>query len=865
MSGVSSLYRALLRLYPASFREEYAPELARTAEEARREHGRLGAMFAAIGDVVPNALALHREILMQDLRYTARSLTNAKGFAIATVLITALGVGANTATFSVADFVLVRPLPFPDANNLVRICEGPRTGAVGWGCGNQLSPANWRDVRAWSRSFTSIGVFTGGAVNLTGAGEPVRVPAVQVSPNLLSVIGVPPMVGRTFDSTATTDADPGTVVVGYGLWQSQFGSDPGIIGKTVSLDGTPRVVIGIMPQHFRFPTEDVQLWIPLTIPATSFENRQNNYLDGVARLRPGVTFEQARTELNGIADRITRETPDLEEAQGFSFFRQRDQLSPRYRMILLALCGASLCMLLLTCANLANLMLVRAVARERELAVRAALGAGRERLVRQMLTESVLLAVTGGIAGAIVAAVTVPLLSSLVPSSLPIASQPSVDQRVFAFALAFAVLTGLGFGLIPALRVGGRTGFAALRQGARSGGGRGASRLRSTLVAVEVGVSVVLLISSGLLIRAIWQVQAVNPGFRTESVITLRTALASPVYRDSVRREQFLRDVTAGVRSLAGVEGAAYTSGLPMVLTGGITGITIPGVELRGNRAASLRLVTPGFFETLEIPVLRGRDVADSDTRDRQLVAVVSESFANRFWPDQDPIGREFETRGDRRIVVGVVADIRVRGLERTSEPQLYLPAYQPPLGIGDLYQPKDLVVRTSRPDPGLVAAIRRVVRQADPQQPVSNVRLLSEVVGDQTAMRRAQINVLGALAVLALVLTAVGIHGLLAFTVSQRDREIGVRLALGASPRSVARMIIGQGMRIAVVGVVPGVLVAWLAARSMSALLVGVPPEDPLTIAAVAALCFVTTVAACARPAFRAAGVHPIAALKSE
>jgi predicted permease len=862
---MSRFYRALLRLYPASFREEYASELAQTAEETRREHGRVGAMFAAIGDVVPNALALHREILMQDLRYTARSLSNAKGFAIATVLITALGVGANTATFSVADFVLVRPLPFPDANNLVRICEGPRTGAVGWGCGNQLSPANWRDVGAWSRSFTSIGVFTGGSVNLTGAGEPVRVAAVQVSPNLLSVIGVPPMVGRTFDSTATTDADAGTVVVGYGLWQSQFGSDPGIIGKTVSLDGTPRVVIGVMPQHFRFPSEDVQLWIPLTIPAASFENRQNNYLDGVARLRPGVTFEQARGELNTIADRITSETADLEEPLGFSFFRQRDQLSPRYRMILLALCGASLCMLLLTCANLANLMLVRAVARERELAVRAALGAGRERLVRQMLTESVLLAVTGGIAGAIVAAVTVPLLSSLVPTSLPIASQPSVDQRVFAFALAFAVLTGLGFGLIPALRVGGRTGFAALRQGARSGGGRGASRLRSTLVAVEVGVSVVLLISSGLLIRAIWQVQAVNPGFRTESVITLRTALASPVYRDSVRREQFLRDVRAGVRSLAGVEGAAYTSGLPMVLTGGITGITIPGVELRGNRAASLRLVTPGFFETLEIPLLRGRDVADSDTRDRQLVAVVSESFADRFWPNEDPIGREFETRGDRRIVVGVVADIRVRGLERTSEPQLYLPAYQPPLTIGDLYQPKDLVVRTSRPDPGLVAAIRRVVRQADPQQPVSNVQLLSEVVGDQTAMRRAQINVLGALAVLALVLTAVGIHGLLAFTVSQRDREIGVRLALGASPRSVARMIMGQGMRIALVGVVPGVIVAWLAARSMSALLVGVPPEDPLTIAAVAALCFVTTVAACARPALRAAGVHPIAALKSE
>ena len=865
MSRLRRFDRALLCLYPASFREEYAAELVRTAEEARRGRGLVGGAVAAVVDVVPNALALHRDILVQDLRYTARSLANAKGYAFATILITALGVGANTATFSVADFVLVRPLPFPDADQLVRICEGPRTGPVGWGCQNQLSPANWRDLRGRNRSFTTVGVFTGGAVNLTGAGEPVRVSAVQVSPDLLHVLGVPPMVGRVFDPVATTDADPGTVVVGYGLWQSQFGSDPAIIGKTVSLDGTPRVVIGVMPSHFRFPTEDVQLWTPLTIAATQFERRDNNYLDGVARLRPGVTFEQARADLNGIADGITRESPGLEEAMGFSFFRQRDQLSPRYRMILLALCGASLAMLLLTCANLANLMLVRAVARERELAVRAALGAGRERLVRQLLTESVLLAVSGGIAGALVAAATVPLLSSLVPATLPIASRPSVDHRVFAFALGFAVLTGLGFGLIPALRAGGGTGFAALRQGARSGGGRAASRLRSALVAVEVGVSVVLLISSGLLIRAIWHVQAVDPGFRTESVLTLRTALASPVYRDSVRREQFLREVTSGVRALAGVEGAAYISGLPMVLTGGITGITIPGAEPRGNRSASLRLVTPGFFETLEIPLLAGRDVSEADTRDRQLVAVVSESFAKRFWPTEDPIGREFETRGDRRIVVGVVADIRVRGLERSSEPQLYLPAYQPPATIGDLYQPKDLVVRAARPDPGLVAAIRRVVRQADPQQPVSNVRLLAEVVGDQTADRRAQVNVLGALAVLALLLTAVGIHGLLAFTVSQRDREIGVRLALGASPRSVARMIVADGMRVALLGVVPGVFVAWMAARSMSALLVGVPPGDPLTIAAVAAVCFVTTVAACARPALRAAGVHPIAALKSD
>jgi predicted permease len=859
-----SIYRALLRLYPASFRVEYDTELARAHEERVRDLGPLRATFAAIADVVPNAIAAHWAIFTQDLWYATRSLKGSRGFAVATVLVTALGVGANTATFSVADFVLVRPLSFPDPDALVRVCES-RSGPGGWGCMNQMSPASYRDVRTQNRSFEAFGAFTGRSVNLVGAGEPVRVPGLLVTPNLLSVLGVPAMMGRVFDSTGTGESDAQAVVIGYGLWQSRFGGDPAIVGRTLSLDGTPATVIGVMPATFRFPTADVQVWSPLILADDAFTDRGNSYLDGVARLKKGVTFEQAHADMRRIAAHFNQDMPDAYKDFAFSFYRQRDSMSPRYRLILWTLCGASLSLLLLTCANLANLALARAAGRERELAVRAALGAGRERLVRQMLTESTLLALIGGAAGAFVAAMAVPLLAQLVPSTLPIASKPSVDLRVFGIAAAFAALTGVGFGLIPALRVGGATGFAALREGARGGGRR--QRLRTSLVAIEVAVSVVLLIASGLLVRAIWRVQNIPPGFAVDRVLAVRTALPRPKYDDPARRANFYDRVLAEVRVMPGVEAAGYTSGLPMILTGGITRILLPGeVDRRdGTQTSSLRIVSPDFFSTMRIPLLRGRDVSTTDLPDRQLVAVVSESFARRHWPNGDPIGKTFETRGQVRSVVGIVADIKVRGLERESEPQLYLPIHQPPVPIGDLYVPKDLLVRSSSEGPSLLPSIREIVRRIDPEQSVSDVKMLSDVVGDQTVTRRTQIRVLGALALLAVILAGVGIHGLLSFTVAQRDREIGVRLALGAGPTRVARMIVSEAVRMALIGVIPGVLIAYVAARAMSALLFGVPAGDPVTIGAAALICFATAALGCVRPALRAARIDPISALRSD
>jgi predicted permease len=586
----------------------------------------------------------------------------------------------------------------------------------------------------------------------------------------------------------------------------------------------------------------------------------------VGRLKPGVTFEHARTELELGAAVLARDYPQTNAETGISFFRMRDTMSPRFRLMLTALGGATLCLLLLTCANLANLLLARAAARERELAVRAALGAGRARLVRQLITETVILTLVGGVAGALVAVSSLPLFSSLVPPTLPIASQPTLDVRLFALAALFTALTGLGFGLLPAVRAVRGTGFAALREGSRAGGGR-KQRVRAVLVIVEVAMSVALLVVSGLLIRAVWRVQAIDPGLSPQNVLTLRTALPRPKYDGRVRRQEFYQRVLMEVRSLPGVQSAAFISGLPMVTTGLITGVEVPGREVRSGRSegVSHRWVTPGYFRTMGIPLQRGRDVEGGDTAERGWVAVVSESFAERYWPGRDPIGQAFGHRGQTRTVVGVVGDVRVRGLERTSEPQIYLPALQVPEPFPANFDPKDLVIRHSGQGDTLVPAVRQIVQAADPEQPISDVRPMEAVLARETASRRAQLQVLGVLAAVAVLLSGVGIYGLLAYTVAQRSQEIGVRLALGATPSRVGRMIFADGMRLALVGIGPGLLVAYAAARGMSTLLFGVAPSDPATFATAVGLTVLITFAGSVVPALRAVRVPPMSVLRSD
>jgi len=857
-------YRALLRLYPAGFLADYRHELCAVfAERAREFSGPLAPIrvaLAALADVVPNAAAAHADMLRQDLRYAARSLGRTPGFAVTAILLVALGVGANTAAFSLADFVLVRPLPFPHADRLVKVWQ--RTAEYGR---NELSPANYRDWAAAStRSFADFGAYTAGAVNLAGAMEPRRLEIARVTPNFFPIVGVPALLGRAISPSDSNDA--GIVVLSYALWQSHFGGASDIVGRGVRLDGTPYTVVGVMPPAFRFPRREMDAWTPLQLREDDFTDRTNTYLEGVARIRDGVTFERARDELGAIATRIEQPYEKENGSIGATVYRLRDELGSRARLLVLALCGAALCTLLLACANLASLLLARSAHRARELAVRAALGAGRERLVRQLVTESIALAVIGGAVGVAVAMIGVPLLAHLVPQALPVAERPSVDVRVLVIAVAVVGVTGLLFGVMPGIRTGGQGAFEALRDGGRTSGGR-TRPLRAALVVVEVAASVVLLISSGLLIRAVWRIQAEDPGFRTEDVLAVRTALPRPAYDVTARRAQFYDRVLRDVRVLPGVRSAAYVTGLPMRMTGGIWKVTLPG-ELKGpdeSGSASLRFVTPQYFATLGIPLRRGRDVAETDAADQPFAAVVSESFARRYWPTGEPLGKRFTFAMNERTVVGVVGDVRVRGREMGSEPQVYLPYKQVEDSSLVGYVPKDLVVRSSAPPATLLPSIRRAVRAADPEQPVSDVATMEEIVGTETAPRVTQLRLLTMLSTIALLIAGVGIHGLLAFTVSRRSQELAVRRALGAPSGDIVGLVLREGMLLAVAGILVGVALAYPSARAMGALLAGIDPADPLTIGVVGAVCLGTAVVGCLRPAVRAARITPLAALRAE
>jgi predicted permease len=641
-----------------------------------------------------------------------------------------------------------------------------------------------------------------------------------------------------------------------------------VLGTKIVLDGEPRMIIGVMPRDFHFPTADVSLWT--LMPRVERENaeRDNTWFQGIARLKPGVSIATANAEMNVVAASLAQRFPKENKGIGAAVISLRDELSTQSALMLLALCGAAVCVLLIACANLANLLIARSLARRRELDVRLALGAGRERLVRQLMTESLVIAAIGGAAGIAIAVMSVPLLSRLVPNSLPLADTPTVDLRVLLVAGLVSALTGIGFGVFPALRASGRGDLSALREGSRSGGGQRA-RVRSALVVVEVMASVVLLVSSGLLLRALSRVEATDPGFRAEGVVTMRTALPKPQYDSNTVREQFYGRVLDGVRSLPGVRSAAYISFLPMTFGGGIFPIEAGGIPSNGasNRNASLRYATPSYFSTLGIPMLAGRDILETDELNRPFVAVVSESFAKKYFPGQNAIGQRFKfspTPNDIEVV-GVVGDIKVRGLERTSEPQMYLAYKQQPGGWYPFYMPKDLVIRSTAPTAQIVPAVRRIIHDADPALPISNVRSMEDLVSDQTATRAVQVRVISAFAIVAFFLAAVGIHGLLAFSVSQRKHEIGVRMALGAQRGQIVGMVARQGALLAICGVIPGIAIAYAAGRAMQSILFGVDPGDGPTFAAAAALCLLMTLAGSLMPALKAVRVAPATVFRGE
>lgn len=860
-------YKTLLHFYPSSFRAEYGDEMLAVFRMRRRDATSPLALvmlwLSVFFEILFNAAAVHWDILKQDLGYTARTMSHTPGFAITAILVVALGIGANTAAFSVTDFVLIRSLPFPDPSRLVKIWQT----AGGYG-EMEFSPPNYRDVKQMSRSFEAMGAFFTWEVNLVGQGDPQRLEQCFVTSGVIPLLGVHPLFGRGFTAADEREGANRTLLLSYRLWQTEFGGDRGILGRRVLLDDQPYVVVGVMPADFHFPSPEVALWTPRQFGADDYKDRNDNYLEVVARLKPGISMEQARAEMNVLMQQLKRQYPEDLKHSGVRVISLRDEVSRRSSLLLWALLGAAACVLLIACANLANLLLARNLARQRELAVRAALGAGRERLVRQSMTESLVLAALGGGLGILVAFAAVPLLTKLVPSTLPIASTPTVDLRVLTFAGLLTFITGVVFGALPAVRASGYNDLNALREGARSGGGR-KERLRSVLVVTEVMVTVVLLVSSGLLIRALSRLQRTDPGFQTSGVLTMRTALPMPKYEATARRVEFYRSVLSEVRTLPGVSSAAYITSLPMVWGGGIWPVSVDGqapLERSEGHTATLRFVTPEYFASLRIPIRIGRNLSESDVLDRQFVAVVSQSFVRRYWPDQNPIGRHFQFCFHDRMVVGVVGDVRVRGLERdVSEPQVYLPYQQVQDGWVIGYAPKDLVVRTSGNPSALVPAIRQIIRRIDPEQPISDVRTMDDVVELQTEPRTVQVRVLGAFAAIAFLLAAVGIHGLLSFGVSRRFQEIGVRMALGAASGDILRMVLGHGIRVAAAGVMPGLALAYAAARAIQALLAGIQPGDLPTFLSAAGLCLVMTLVGSFLPALRAVRIDPMTAIRTE
>ena len=871
------LYRLLLRLYPRSFREEYGAEMSRAFERERRDAGGFfstaAVWIATIGDVTFNAARVHADVFRQDLRASTRTVWRTPGFAIAAIAVTALGVGAATAAFTLADHVLIRRLPFPDADQLVKIWEAAPNRPAGlrtFGGTNDVSPASYLDWKAASTSFSVMGAYAFVASNITGNGEPERIEGTGTSADTMVAIGVRPALGRALTASDDGHGAPCAVLISHGFWSRRFGADASIVSKTIRLDDETCNVAGVMPAGFDFPTRATAFWRPIRFSPEAAAARNNNYLRVIARLKPDVSIERAQAEMTAVSASIAAQHPK-EEVASAAVLSLRDELSPQTRTMLLALVGAAGCLLLIACTNLASLVIARATARGRELAVRAAMGAGRARLVRQLLTESLMLALIGGGLGILLAIAAIPTAARLVPTALPIANVPPVDVRLLIVAALATLATGVGFGVLPALRASRAADSMGLREGARTGASRRTERVRATLVAAQVALSIVLVVCSGLLIRALMRVQSTPTGFDQEHVLTMRTALSTEKYGNTAPRADFYRRVIEDVKALPGVSSAAYTSFLPMTFRAGIWPVVIPGRVLPPGQsdAASSRYITPEYFHVMRIPLVAGREFNDADVPASQPVAIVSQGFVTRYLEGQPALGRTFEFGpGGARTIVGVVGEVRVRGLERVSEPQVYMPHQQQRDNQSLNYMPKDLVVRVDPTRLGamsmdaLVAPIRQIVAKVDPLQAIADVRPLEAIVEAETAPRTVQVRVLGTFAVLSCLLAGVGLHGLLAFVVSARTREFGVRLALGAEPSEILLLVARRGLMLGAIGIAAGTLVAWMVGRSLQALLAGLSPADPTTLAIATALALMLTLIGSVVPAIRASRTNPKDAL---
>jgi putative ABC transport system permease protein len=802
--------------------------------------------------------------LLQDLRYGARVLAKSPGFTLVAVFVTALGIGANTAIFSVVHAVLLRPLPYAESERLVRVYGVSQKRNL---TSMSTSFPNFNDLRGQSGAFESLAAFTDTTRALTGDGAPEQVVGVQTSGDLFDVLGARAALGRTL---ARTDEQPGgarVAVISHGMWQRRYGGDPSILGRSITLDGRPREVVGVLPEDFRFlfVNEPAEFYVPLNPEGEMEVQRGAGWLTVVGRLKEGVGVEQAQAEAETVAARLAEAYPEDNTGRSFRLAGAHEELVGSLRPTLLVLLGAVGFVLLIACANVANLLLARASRRGRELAIRVALGAGRGRVFRQLLTESLLLSTLGGAAGLLLAMWGVALISALVPADVPRFGEAGLDPSVLAFTLAASVLTGVAFGLAPALQASRVDLNDALKDGGRGATAGGKGRVRAALVIAEVAVSLVLLVGAGLLVKSFIRLRATDPGLDPRGVLTASISLPAARYSEDAQTIDFYERTLEQAAALPGVEAVGAIMPLPlgenaMSTSFAVEGRPDPGPGARPSSAA--RIITPGYLRAMGVPLVRGRDFTAADDADAPKVMLVNEALARQHFPGEDPVGKRLRV-GLNDIsgeIVGVVGAVRHQKLSTAAGPEYYVPFRQVP--ISDL----SLVLRARSGDPSpLASSLRALVQGIDRELPVYQVRPMETLVAESVARQRFSMTLLAAFAGLALVLAAVGVFSVMSFLVAQRTHEIGVRMALGAQARDILRMVVGGGMTLAVAGIAVGLLAAFAVTRLMSSLVYEVSTSDPAVFAVVAAVLAAVALAACLVPALRAARVDPMEALRYE
>ncbi len=853
--------------------EKYVQSGLSPDEARRRTRLEFGGLDAVKEECRDARGVLFLETTLQDIRYGLRQLRRSPGFTAVAILTLALGIGANTAIFGVVNSVLLRPLPYFHPERLVSVMSVQ----VPHMRGREASYPDFLDWRARNQVFDQMAVYRTENFTLIGGGEPEHLPGAVVSADLFSLLGVTPVLGRSFlpeDDMPGAVNGTSAVILSCGLWQQQFGADPRVVGRRIDLDGRLYTVVGVAPAGFQFPiqNEPVDLWTTIAVDMPSGGNgmaseRGAHYLDVIARLKPRVTITQAQSEMSGIVSALNKEHPDI-HPRAAQVVPMLDGLAGPARPALLILLGAVGCLLLIACANVANLLLARATTRQREMSIRAALGASRGRVIRQVLTESILLSSIGGLLGLLLGLRGVYILIRIIPVDIPRLTQAGLDGRVLFFVAAVSISTALLFGLAPAVS-GSRLDLAESLKECGRGPSQESHRARThgALVIGEVAIALVLLAGAGLLIRSFLSLEGVDPGFDPRHVLTAR--LDSPANYSAAQQLAFFGQVVERVRSLPGVRSASGVFGLPFSEVDANTGFEIQGQPVtEANRpATSYMAVAPEYFRTLGIPLDEGRDFTPQDDLSAPPVAIINETLAKRFFPRQDPIGQHIKpgisngygSREPVREIVGVVGDVKLHDLAAVPGPQCYVPLAQSPLGL------MTLVVRADGDPLSLVPAVRSIVASANKQVPVYNIKALRDLLAQSVARQRFVTLLLGMFAILAVVLAAVGLYGLVSYSVSLRTHEMGVRMALGAQNAAVLKSVVGQGLKLAVSGVAIGIVGALVLTRLLSSLLYGVKPTDPLTFIAASLLLTSVALIACYIPARRATKLDPMVALRYE